>query len=406
MEIHAEIERVALESRGRLVASLTAQCRDLAAAEDAVAEAFRQALESWPRNGMPETPAAWLLVVARRRLRDTSRHARRFEELKPVHASVTPIPDFIPDDAIKDERLQMLFLCAHPAIDGKIHTALMLQAVLGLSAEQIASAFLVRPSTLGQRLSRAKAKIREANIRFELPPSSEMPDRLTAVLEAIYAAYGTGWNDHMAGSDTQSRGLTQEAIFLGRLLAALLPDQAEAHGLLALMLYCESRTAARWSAMGSYIPLHEQRSELWSKQQMAEAGRHLFHASAMGAIGRFQLEAAIQSAHTQRMITGSTDWVAIETLYRTLINLAPTAGAIIAHAAAASEAYGVEYGLKLMQSLPAGDFAQYQPYWALFADLQRRAGHRDAARLHYERAIGLCQDPAIRRFLLERAESM
>ena len=232
-----------------------------------------------------------------------------------------------------------------------------------------------------------------------------MPGRLAAVLEAIYAAYGTGWDDP-AGSEPSLRGLTQEAIFLGRLLVELLPDEGESHGLLALMLYCESRSAARRSSDGSYIPLAEQSCELWSKAQITEAEQHLAQAATLGAIGRFQLEAAIQSAHAQRIVTGSRDWAAIESLYRMLVAIAPTAGAIIAHIAAVSEVYGAKRALELVEALPPEDFAQYQPWWALLADLQQKAGRGDAARSSYQRAVGLSQDAAVRRFLLERARNL
>ena len=402
MDTHSVVERVTRDSRGRLVAFLAVRCGDLAAAEDAVADAFRSALEGWPQKGIPENPDAWLLVVARRRLQDALRHAHRYEEFDPAHSGIAEVAEVASDDPVRDERLQMLFLCAHPAIDRSVHTPLMLQAVLGLTAERIASAFLVRPSTMGQRLSRAKRKIWDAKIRFDLPPLPEMPTRLAAVLEAIYAAYGTGWDDP-AGSETSLRGLVEEAIYLGRLLVELLPGEAEAHGLLALMLYCESRSAARRSADGSYVPLAEQPCRLWSRDRISEADSHLEQAASLGSIGRFQLEAAIQSAHAQRIVTGSTDWVAIEYLYRTLVKIAPTAGAIIAHAAAASEAHGVERGRELIEALPPEEFAQYQPYWALLADLQRRVGQFDAARSNYERAAGLCNDPAVRVFLLRRA---
>ncbi len=223
METHSVVERVVRESWGRLVAFLTAQCGDLAAAEDAVAEALRSALDGWPQKGIPGNPEAWLLVVGRRRLQDTLRHAHRYEEFDPASSGIAEFVEISDDGPFRDERLQMLFLCAHPAIDKSIHTPLMLQAVLGLTAERIASAFLVRPSTMGQRLSRAKSKIRQAKIRFELPERFEMPGRLAAVLEAIYAAYGTGWDDP-AGSEPSLRGLTEEAIFLGRLFAQRVPS--------------------------------------------------------------------------------------------------------------------------------------------------------------------------------------
>ncbi len=393
------IERVARESYGRLLAFLTVQTSDWAAAEDALSEAFRCAMATWPVQGMPEKPEAWLLVVARRRLSDYRRQNARFVDMD-VGGLDHEIND-APRGAIPDERLCMLFLCAHPAIEASVHAPLMLQAVFGMSAERIACAFLVRPATMGQRLSRAKAKMKQAKIRFEVPEGNALRSRLSAVMEAVYAAYGSGW-DALEGSEAHQHGLAEEAIFLGRLLAELLPNEAEAHGLTALMLYCESRKAARRSPEGRYIPLAEQDVALWSKDLIREAEHHLARAAAMATPGRFQLEAAIQSAHTFRLATGFGDWSVIAELYQGLVRYCPSIGVRVSHIAAVSEAYSAERGLELLSSLPAEQVAAYQPYWALAAHLQARSG-RPEAKDSYCRTAGLSEDESVRRFLLARA---
>ena len=256
---HRAVERAASDSYGRRLAFLAARSRDLAASEDALAGAFLAALETWPRTGVPDKPEAWLLTAARRKLIDGVRHARVEAGALPALAAAADEARRIAGagEAFPDERLSMLFLCAHPAIDAAVRTPLMLQTVLGLDAARIASAFLVKPATMGQRLSRAKAKIRDARIRFELPTPPALRSRLDAVLEAIYAAYGVGWEE-VAGGDRRRRGLALEAIELGRVLRRLMPDEPEALGLLALMLHCEARRDARRSAAGTYVPLSEQ----------------------------------------------------------------------------------------------------------------------------------------------------
>src|SRR5579883_146222 len=299
------VEQAARASYSRLLAFLAARSRDVAAAEDALADAFRAALENWPRSGVPEKPEAWLLTAARRRLLDGIRHARVQGEAVPTLLAVA---DEAQEGAaagveFPDERLKLLFVCAHPAIDIAARTPLMLQTVLGLDAARIASAFLVQPSAMGQRLTRAKAKIRASGLGFELPEPKQLPERLDSVLEAIYAAYGSGWDD-VAGADARRKGLAAEAISLGRLLVQLMPEEPEAKGLLALMLHCEARRNARRTNTGEYVPLLGQDARLWSKAMMEEAEHWLREASRTKRYGRFQFEAAIQSAHAQRAHTG------------------------------------------------------------------------------------------------------
>ena len=394
-------ELAARASYGRLLAYLAARWRDVARAEDALGDALLAALETWPRTGVPDNPVAWLLTAARRRLVDGARHAgvaaAAEADLKVMldeRADASPA-------AFPDERLALLFVCAHPAIDEAARTPLMLQTVLGLDAARIASAFLVAPATMSQRLVRVKAKIREAGIRFEIPAPGELAARLDAVLEAIYAAYGSGWED-VAGADPRRHGLAEEAIWLGRLVARLRPDEPEAQGLLALMLHCEARRAARRDAAGAYVPLGFQDLRRWSRPMIEEAEEVLAGAARLKAAGRFQLEAAIQSVHAQRVRTGETDWEAVTLLYEGLLRHAPTIGARVAHAAALGEARDDEAGLAALDAIPPDEVATYQPYWALRGHVLKALGRAAEAGEAYERAIGLSEDPAVRAFLLGR----
>jgi RNA polymerase sigma-70 factor (ECF subfamily) len=400
-DVHDAVERAVQDSWGRLVAYLSVRTRDVASAEDALADAFRSALETWPRTGVPEKPEAWLLVAARRRLTDEVRHRQVQELAVPELLALTDsaIQMTEASDIFPDERLKLLFVCAHPAIDPVARTPLMLQVVLGLDAVRIASAFLVKPATMGQRLSRAKTKIRLARIRFEIPAPHELSPRLDAVLEAVYAAYGSGWED-LVGADPRRKGLAKEAIELGRLLAQLMPNEPEVLGLLALMLHCEARRDTRRSDGGQYIPLSEQDVTRWSASLIDEAENWLAQAARSGRIGQFQLEAAIQSVHAQRARTGVTDWESVALLYAALIHLSPTIGVMVGRAASVAEALGPNAGWELLQTIPIESVETYQPYWALAAHLLKRMQRSGEARIAYTRAIGLCEDQALREFLI------
>jgi len=399
---HRTIERVARESYGRLVAYLSSHTRDVASAEDALSNALVRALTTWPRDGVPQNPEAWLLTTARHSLIDHVRHQQVAEAsestlllLSEDSKQMTLSTEF------PDERLKLLFVCTHPAIDPAMHTPLMLQTVLGLDAARIAHAFLVSPTTMGQRLVRAKTKIRDAGIQFEVPQERELPQRLDAVLEAIYAAFGIGWDD-MAGVDQHGRDLAEEAIWLARVLLQLMPREAEVHGLLALMLHCEARRAARRGPDGRYVPLSEQDPQQWSLPLIEEAERHLAEASSRGRTGRFQLEAAIQSVHAERARSGRTEWVAITLFYEQLLRISPTLGTRTGYAAAVGEARGPEAGLAVVDAIDPDDVSAYQPYWAVRAHLLQRLGKTSEAADAFDRAIGLAEDPAVRQFLLQR----
>jgi predicted RNA polymerase sigma factor len=401
-DTHRIIERVAREAYGRLVAYLCANTRDVASAEDALSNALVRALATWPRDGVPQNPEAWLLTAARHSFIDHVRHRQVAEASEPTllllrenSTEMTLSAEF------PDERLKLLFVCAHPAIDPATHTPLMLQTVLGLDAARISHAFLVSPTTMGQRLVRAKTKIRDGGIQFEVPQERELPQRLDAVLEAIYAAFGIGWDD-MAGVDQRGRDLSEEAIWLGRVLLQLMPREAEVRGLLALMLHCEARLHARRGPDGRYIPLSEQDSQQWSLPLIEEAEGHLAEAASRGRTGRFQLEAAIQSVHAERARTGRTEWTAIVLFYEQLIRISPTLGTRTGYAAAVAEANGPEAGLAVLDGIDSNDVSAYQPYWAVRAHLLQRLGKTSVAVDAFERAIGLAEDPAVRQFLLRR----
>jgi predicted RNA polymerase sigma factor len=401
--IHRTIERVARESYGRLVAYLSSHTRDVASAEDALSDALVKALTTWPRDGVPQNPEAWLLTTARRSFIDLVRHRQVAEASEPTLALLreeSTEPNMTLSTDFPDDRLKLMFVCAHPAIDPAMHTPLMLQTVLGLDAARIAGAFLISPATMGQRLVRAKTKIRDAGIQFEIPQERELPQRLEAVLEAIYAAFGVGW-DAMAGADQRGRELAEEAIWLARVLLQLMPEEAEVHGLLALMLHCEARRAARRGPNGQYIPLSEQDAQQWSWSLIEEAERHLVEASTRGRTGRFQLEAAIQSVHAERVRSGRTEWAAIMMFYEQLIRISPTLGTRTGYAAAAAEAKGPEAGLAVLDAIAPEDVSAYQPYWAVRAHLLQRLGKTPEAAYAFDRAIGLAEDPAVRQFLLQ-----
>jgi RNA polymerase sigma-70 factor (ECF subfamily) len=396
------IERVARESYGRLVAYLSAHTRDVAAAEDALSEALLTALRVWPRDGLPQNPEAWLLTAARHSIIDLIRHQRVVSESEPTLLLLKGgSAEMNLSTGFPDERLKLLFVCAHPAIDPAIHTPLMLQTVLGLDAVRIAGAFLVSPKTMGQRLVRAKTKIRDGGIRFEVPERRQLPHRLDAVLEAIYAAFGIGWDD-MAGIDQLGRDLTEETIWLARVLLQLMPHEAEVCGLLALMLHCQARRAARRGPDGRYVPLSEQDPKLWSLSLIEEAERHLAEASKYGRPGRFQLEAAIQSVYAESGRSGRIEWRAIVRFYQQLNRISPTIGRRTGYAAALAQANGAEKGLAVLDAIDQEAVFAYQPYWAVRAHLLQLLGKGPEAQHAYDRAIGLAEDPAIREFLLKR----
>ncbi len=337
-------ELAARASYRRLLSILAVRTHDFAGAEDALAEAFLAAVTQWPLDGVPRNPEAWLLTAARRKLVDAGRRRRTRDE-KHVLLQVNVDDAAADGDLFGDERLRLLFACAHPGIDAAVRPPLMLQTVLGLDAARIATALRVAPKTMGQRLWRAKTKIRDARISFDVA-AEDLRERSFAVLEAIYAAYASGWEDVAAGA-AASRGLTEEAIWLARLTVRLLPEEPEARGLLALMLDAEARAKARRGEDGAFIPLTEQDPSRWDPQHIAEAEAILTEAARMGCVGPLQLEAAIQSAHLDARRSGSRDDGALALLYDALVQIAPTLGVRVAHAVALSNTEGAARGLAL-----------------------------------------------------------
>jgi RNA polymerase sigma-70 factor (ECF subfamily) len=401
-------EAVARRSYGKLVALLASRTRDVAGAEDALADAFASALVDWPANGVPKNPEAWLLTVARRKWIDADRRRRTGEGAGDHLALIADEMAAAANDAaeLPDERLALMFACAHPALDPPVRAPLILQTILGFDAAAIGSAFLVSPAAMGQRLVRAKKKIREAGIPFRLPERADLAPRLDAVLEAIYAAFAEGWSDP-AGTEVRGRNLADEGIWLGRLVTQLLPEEAEAHGLLALMLYAQSRRAARRDANGDYVPLAAQDPAAWDVALIAEAEATLSRASTLSGVGRYQLEAAVQSAHVARRRTGRSDWDAIERIYAALFAMTGSPVVALNRAIAIAELRGPGAGLAALDALAVdGRLADYQPHWAARADLLGRTGDLPAADAAYERAIGLESDPAVRRFLERRRASL
>jgi predicted RNA polymerase sigma factor len=405
-------DAVARRSYGKLVAFLAARTRDVASVEDALSEAFAAALADWPRNGCPANPEGWLLTAARRKLIDFARRRRTgdlasgelqrlAEELEA--AAVANTTDTV---QIPDQRLALMFACAHPAIDPGVRAPLILQTLLGLDAGMIASAFLTSPAAMGQRLVRAKDKIHQAGIPFRIPEREELPGRLGAVLDAIYAAFSEGWAD-TGGTDVARRDLAEEALYLGQLVTQLLPDEPEALGLVALMLHVEARRPARRNASGEYVPLAEQNMEYWNTDMIQVAEALLLRASALGAIGRYQLEGALQSAHVHRRRTGQSNWAAVVQIYDALLELSGSPVVAINRALALAEVDGARVGLESLETL-TGDkrLTEYQPFWAARAELLARTGARADARHAYEVAIGLERDPAVRRFLQQRQAAL
>jgi len=408
---HEAAEAVARRSYGKLVAFLAAHTNDVAGAEDALSEAFAAALTAWPATGVPERPEGWLIAVARRKTVDTARR-RRVAGAAAVHLRLLSeeLQDLaavaVDTTAIPDKRLSLMFACAHPAIDHAVRAPLMLQCILGFDAATIASAFLVSPATMGQRLVRAKAKIKQAGIPFRVPEPEDHPARLAAVLETIYAVFAEGWCDP-AGTESRRRNLAEEGIWLCRLVATLMPDEPEVLGLLSLMLHAEARRAARRDAQGEYVPLADQEPASWDHDLIEEAEALLLRAGRMGTIGRYQLEAAVQSAHVVRRRTGKSDWAAIDRLYEALAAITQSPVVVINRAVAVGETQGAAAALALLETASADPrLAEYQPYWAARAGLLAQAGHVAAAEIAYDRAIGLEPDPAVRRFLQQRRAAL
>lgn len=403
-DARAIAEETARASYGRLLAWLSARTGDVAAAEDALCEAFRAALEHWPKTGAPDSPEAWIITTARRKLIDGARKDKTRSDSAPalILAAEEAESRANSESPFPDERLKLMFICAHPAIDAAIRTPLMLQTVLGLDAARIASAFLISPAAMSARLVRAKRKIKSAGAPFVEPPREQLPERVAAVLDAVYAAFGAGWND-LDGADNMD-DLTAEAIFLAKLVTMLAPEEPEAWGLLSLMLHAEARRAARCVG-GRYVPLPEQDIGLWDREMIAFAESGLARAWRAGRPGRYQLEAAIQSAHAASRLHDRDVTADIVLLYETLLAKAPSIGAAVGFAAALSNAGRNEDALAALEGIGTAHTGPYQPYWAVRAHVLNRLGDARAADA-YDHAIGLSTDDAARSFLRARKSEL
>ena len=410
-----QIEHVARTAYGRLLAILARETGDIATAEDVLADAFTRALTTWADKGPPDNPESWLLTAARNRNRDRLRSSHHrtslagdtLEEMESrADAAIASTMTRLTTSDLPDERLKLMLVCAHPAIDERMHTPLMLQTVLGLDAKAIATAFAVPSATMAQRLVRTKAKIKQAAIPFAVPESHVLSERLDAVLEAIYGAFAADWQltgDAAGAGDAHGASdLAREALFLADLMVGLMPDHAETLGLAALLWFGHSRSGTRIDCDGCLVPLDEQPAESWDKTALSRARALLRRASGHGKLGRYQIEAAIQSVHADRLETDRVNWTAIVQLYEGLMHLAPTLGAAVARAAAVGRAYGPSAGLSALDQVAPADAEAFQPAWAVRAHLLAERGDGEAAHRAYQRAIDLTTNLAQRRFLTQR----
>ena len=396
---------VARGSYGRLLSWLAWQWRDIAAAEDALAEALAAALVCWPRDGVPDSPEGWLMTAAKRNLLKAARRRRHTEDPALTVLFAGDEDAAPPAVAVPDDRLRLMFVCAHPAIDATVRSALMLQTVLGLDAARIAQAFLTSSEAMTKRLVRAKAKIRLAGIRFEAPESDELPGRVGAVLDAIYGAYTLHWGQCESGP---ARALAEESLFLSELVAAQLPGDPEGIGLLSLLLLCEARRGAQFDADGEFIPLDQQDPARWDADRIDRAHALLARAGALRDPGPFQIEAAIQAAHCHRRHDEATPWADIVVLYERLIALHPGIGARIGHAIAVAQATGDPgIGLQSLEAIDPRLIQRHQPWWAARAYLLAGTPARVAEAIEaYGRAIAMTFEPALQRHLARRLNAL
>lgn len=392
---------IARTSYGKLISIVASATNDITAAEDFLSFAFQRALERWPEDGVPKNPEGWLVLTAKNKYKDELKSAAYKTRAHEEEASMIAIEmDEFETDQISDRRLALMFACAHPAIDSKVHTALILQTVLGLETRAISQAFAVPESAMAQRLVRAKRKIKAARIPFTLPSNKDIPARLDVVMEAIYASYAAGWEQDQAAHHE----LADEALYLSDILIRTLPDAAEAYGLAALLSYSVARLPANSDGKGAYIPLIEQSTDRWDAHLITRADKLLARSKSLNSIGRFQLEAAIQSVHCDRKRTSQTDWLSIVQLYEGLVRLYPTLGASIARASALGYCYDAVAGLDALSNIDHKLIDESQAFWAVTAQLQAQLGESDKAIHAYRQAIRLTKNQRFIDYLIKQCD--
>ncbi|MEM7258472.1 MAG: RNA polymerase sigma factor [Pseudomonadota bacterium] len=409
LETHRAIEQTVKEQWGRILAVLIKSTGDMQLAEDVLQDAATIALTRWPHDGIPDSPAAWLIQTARRKALDRFRKVSNFDKLQPelqhwLMLSSEDEPDI--DQNIPDKRLELMFTCCHPSLEQKTQVALTLRTLGGLTTDEIASAFLDKPQTMAQRLARAKKKIAAANVPYRVPEADKLTERLAAVLAVIYFIFNEGYSASTGRHITRT-DLCEEAIRLARITATLLPQQIEVDGLLALMLLHDSRRYARQTGDGDLILLQDQNRNLWDKQKIIEGIALLKKTLKKQRVGPYQVQASISALHAESSHWNDTDWPQISALYDLLYNMQPSPVIRINQAVALSYSGNLKDALAMLEAVAkAPDIAQYQPFYAAKADVSLRAGHTGKAKKALQTAIKLTTNEAEKRFLKNKLDTI